>query len=536
LERRDLLSVAPAEPPQVYMDLDVLRIYGTSDAERVIVESYLQDSTEMVSVTVSDPSDSTDPGTSYHFEAASIRKIFCRLEEGDDFFQNDAGIFSLILGNAGNDTLIGGSAYDRIFGGNHDDVIYGRETRDVIQGAGGNDTIYGGDGNDVLKGQAGFDNLFGEGGDDEIHGGAGNDTIDGGEGADLAYGHTGNDTMRGGGGDDVLFGRNADDTIYGGDGNDRLYGGGQDDHLYGEAGLDRLFGTAGENTLDGGSGNDGIYGGSGNDQLSGGEGHDVLRGYAGNDTLLGEGGDDRLYGSDGDDTVYGGEGADSLFGEAGNDGLFGGGSETDVLTGGDGSDRFLIHGTDTASDKGDLDAEVLFVDGAGEYTAVSAAWTDAMIEQVDLALTQMQARTGSALVLADTLSSEPIRLFLAESLTIGGDTVGLNYFSGYRREIYVRTNLSDEVFAATIVHEFGHCWDSSHEGNDAWNSFAALYSQSGNSADFVRSYGMDSAKEDWATNWEYYFGYYHWAAPANPSSLFLAKQTAIDEFFTNFGG
>jgi Ca2+-binding RTX toxin-like protein len=496
LERRDLLSVAPTEPPQVYMDLDVLRIYGTSDAERVIVESYDQDSVAMVSVTVSDAADPTDQGTSYGFEAAAIRKIFCRLEEGNDIFQNDAGIFSLVLGNAGNDRLIGGSAYDRIFGGSHDDWIEGRGSRDVIQGAGGNDTIYGGDGNDVVKGQAGSDTLFGDAGDDEIHGGGGNDAIDCGGGADLAYGHTGNDTLHGGSGNDVLYGRNADDTIYGGEGDDRLYGGGQNDRLFGEAGLDRLFGTNGENVLDGGDGNDGIYGGYGDDQLSGGKGHDVIRGYAGNDTLLGQADNDRLFGGDGDDTIYGGDGADLLYGEAGNDGLFGGGAQTDALTGGEGSDRFLVHGTDTVEDKDALDAEVLFADGAGTYTATAASWTDAIIEKFDLTLAQMQRTAGSALVLADTLSSDPISLYLVESLTLGGDTVGLNYFDGYRREIYFKDSLSDESLAATIVHEFSHCWDSTHEGNNAWSGFQTLFGQSSDDADFTRDYGRNNAKED----------------------------------------
>jgi len=536
LERRDLLSVAPAEPPQVYLDLDVLRIYGTSDAERVIVERYLQDSTEMVSVTVSDAANSTDPGTTYNFEASAVRKVFCRLEEGDDFFQNDAGIFSLILGNAGNDTLIGSSAYDRIFGGSQDDVIYGRDSRDVIQAGGGNDTVYGGNGNDLVKGQAGYDDLYGDDGDDEIHGGAGNDTIDAGEGDDLVYGLTGDDILRGGGGNDVLYGRNADDIIYGGDGDDRLYGGAQNDRLYGGAGLDRLFGTKGENELDGGEGNDGIYGGIGNDLLSGGAGNDVIRGYAGNDTLLGQDGNDRLFGGDGEDTIYGGNGADSLNGEAGNDGLFGGGAETDTLNGGEGSDRFLVHGTDVANDKDDLDAELRFAEGSGTYTATPASWTDDLIEKVDTALAQMHTRAGTALILSDARSADPITLYLAESLTLGGDTVGLNYFDGYRREIYIRTNLSDETFAATIVHEFGHCWDSTYEGNDAWDSFETLYNQSSSSNDFVRDYGDTNAREDWATNWEYYFGYYHWAAPSNPSSLFDAKQTAVDDFFTNFSG
>lgn len=516
------------------MDLDVLRIYGTSDAERVVVESFVDDSVDMVSVTISDTADTVESTSSYSFEAASIRKIFCRLEEGDDFFQNDAGIFSLILGNGGNDTLIGSSAYDRIFGGSQDDVIYGGGTRDVIQGGGGNDTIYGGDGDDFITGQAGSDTLYGDGGDDEIHGGAGDDTIEGGDGADLVYGLTGYDVLYGGAGDDVLYGRNADDILYGGDGDDRLYGGAQNDQLYGEAGRDRLFGNWGENVLDGGADGDGVYGGSGDDRLYGGDGNDVVRGYDGNDTLFGEAGNDRLFGGEGNDTLYGGDGADQLSGEAGNDGLFGGGTEADTLQGGEGSDRFLIHGDDSASDMDDLDAELLFADEAGTYTGVATSWTDEMIEKCDQALAQLHEAAGNALILSDPLSSEPIRLYLAESISYGSGSSGLNYYDGYHREIYVVSTLTDEQLLATVVHEFGHCWDSTQEGNDDWSSFETLNHQSSGDSDYARSYGTTNVQEDWTTNWEYYFGYYHWAAPDEPSDLFLAKQAVVDDFFTSF--
>ncbi len=536
LERRDLLSVALADPPEVYLDEDVLRIYGTNDAERVVVDSYVQDTVKRVSVTISDADDTADSGTTYVFEAASIRKVFCRLEEGDDSFQNDAGIFSVVLGNAGDDTLIGGSACDRIFGGSGDDLIYGRGTRDVLQGDGGNDTVYGGEGGDLVKGQAGYDTLYGEEGDDTIYGGAGNDTIDGGEGADLIYGQTGNDLLYGRAGDDVLYGYNADDTIYGGDGDDYLYGGAQDDQLFGEAGRDRLFGGYGDDEIDGGDGNDGVYGGSDNDQLSGGDGNDVIQGHQGSDWLYGQAGADQLSGGDGNDTLYGGEGADWLFGEAGNDGLFGGGTEIDVLRGGEGSDRLLIHGDDTADDNDDLDAELVFVDEAGTYTSTAVTWSDSMIERCDRSLAQLHAAAGSALVLADTLSSDPTRLYLARSISLGTTMSGLNYFDGHRREIYVKSTLSDEQLAATIVHEFAHCWDSTYEGNDGWNGFKSLYDRSTNEEDYARGYGQGDSQEDWATNWEYYLGYYRWAAPDDSSGLFLAKQAAVDEFFTSFSG
>ncbi len=530
LERRELLSVAPA------VELDVLRIYGTSGADRVVAGSYLEEGVAMVSVTISDAADGSDEGTSYHFEAASIRKIVCRLEEGDDYFRNDAGIFSVILGNAGEDTLIGGAAYDRIFGGNDNDLIYGYGSRDVVQAGGGNDTIYGGDGNDLLKGQAGFDLIYGEAGDDVIYGGAGDDTVDAGTGADLVYGQTGYDLLHGGAGSDLVFGHNADDTIYGGDGDDALYGGGENDAVFGEGGLDRLFGGRGDDVMDGGQGNDGVYGGPGTDELAGGDGNDVIQGNEDDDTLLGQAGDDRLFGGEGADTLYGGDGAEQIFGEAGNDGMFGGGTEVDSLTGGLGSDRFLVHGDDTASDVDGLDAELVFVDAVGTYTGTPANWTDAIIEKCDQALAQMQAAAGSARILADSLSSSPVYLYLAQSISLGASTAGLNYFDGYQREIYVKSTLTDEQFKATIVHEFGHCWDSTLEGNAGWNGFARLYDESTSEADYARQYGEGSAQEDWSTNWEYYFGYYRWAAPDEPSSLLLAKQAAVDDFFTGFGG
>ncbi len=536
LERRDLLSVAPTDPPEVYLAEDVLRIYGTSDAERVMVDSYLRDAVKMVSVTISDADAATDSGTVYVFEAALIRKVFCRLEEGDDSFENGAGIFSVVLGNAGHDTLIGGSACDRIFGGAGDDLIYGRAARDVLQGDGGSDTIYGGEGGDLVKGQTGYDTLYGEQGDDTIYGGAGNDTIDGGDGADLIHGQTGNDLLYGRAGEDVLYGHNADDTIYGGDGDDRLYGGTQGDRLFGEAGRDRLFGGYGADEIDGGDGNDGVYGGDDNDQLSGGDGNDVIQGHQGSDWLYGQAGADRLFGGDGNDTLYGGQGADRLLGEAGNDGLFGGGNEIDVLNGGEGSDRLLIHGDDTADDHDDLDALLVFVDEAGTYTSTAMTWTDSMIERCDRSLAQLHVAAGSALVLADTLSSNPTRLYLVRSISLGATMSGLNYFDGYRREIYVKSVLSDEQLAATIVHEFAHCWDSTYEGNEGWNGFKSLYDRSTNDEDYARQYGQGDSQEDWATNWEYCFGYYRWAASDDPSGLFFAKQAAVDEFFTSFRG
>jgi Ca2+-binding RTX toxin-like protein len=144
------------------------------------------------------------------------------------------GVYSLMLGEGGNDTLISfvnGQAF-----------------------------IVGGEGNDILN----YDDTAV--GDAEIFGQTGNDIIDGG---------IGGDRLEGGSGNDLVTGSADNDFILGGSGNDRLYGYWHEyddksdgvDHIRGEAGNDQLFGQNGGDILAGGPGKDLLVGGAGADSF-----------------------------------------------------------------------------------------------------------------------------------------------------------------------------------------------------------------------------------------------------------------------------
>jgi Ca2+-binding RTX toxin-like protein len=233
-------------------------------------------------------------------------------------------MMALILGTAGNDSLIG--TFDA-------DIIYGYA------------------GNDTLSGQAGDDQLFGGDGNDSINESDGNDWIDGGNGADTLKGQDGNDTIYGGtdtgadfidagAGDDVIFGHRGADLIYGGAGTDfvgyaylldtdvaqgvyvdlsllfAVDNFGDVDLLsgievvegtssaYGVASLDRfvgdgvlsdiLIGDAGPNRFFANGGLDYVLAGGGSDTVYGGAGHDIVLGGGATDSLFGEAGGRRL--------------------------------------------------------------------------------------------------------------------------------------------------------------------------------------------------------------------------------------------------
>ena len=70
------------------------------------------------------------------------------------------------------------------------------------------------------------------------------------------------------------------------DGNDRVFGSQLDDVIEGGDGNDRLLGAGGNDDLNGGNGHDILVGGKGDDTLSGGAGKDILFGGAGQDIFL----------------------------------------------------------------------------------------------------------------------------------------------------------------------------------------------------------------------------------------------------------
>ena len=225
----------------------------------------------------------------------------------------------VLRGTASGDSLSVGSQYTLIDGDAGNDTLIGNDGNDTLIGGQGNDTLRGGYGDDIYifnKGD-GVDYIEEERGD--------NDTIQFGEGITLKdlkffrYDSSGkslyitvgdngdaisiknyfNDgdysrptdtfkvekilfsdgttidatyiyeqvrTITGSGDGDILSGHDdQDDILHGLDGNDTIYGRIGNDLLYGDAGNDTLIGNDGNDTLIGGQGNDTLRGGYGDD-------------------------------------------------------------------------------------------------------------------------------------------------------------------------------------------------------------------------------------------------------------------------------
>jgi Ca2+-binding RTX toxin-like protein len=314
---------------------------------------------------------------------------------------------SIIVADAGNDTVRGGAGSDSLHGKTGNDILSGGAGDDHITGGGDDDDIEGGAGNDVLSGDSGNpgqDTISGGEGDDIIGGGGNDDTLNGDEGDDVIWGDSsfdiidvrtpatlrneGDDTIDGGVGDDEIYGEGGDDYIQGGLGADTLYGDHGDDELYGDAGNDSITGGADQDTISGGEGDDVINAGTGadvihadvgNDTIDGGSDTDTLDyalapnsidanletgiiqdgwgtqdtvvdysvenliGSAQDDSMIGDHQNNQLQAGAGNDRVEARDGDDHIFGEAGNDELFGENGD-DWLDGGDGND--YLHGGD----------------------------------------------------------------------------------------------------------------------------------------------------------------------------------------------
>ena len=270
---------------------------------------------------------------------------------------------SVLIGDAGANTLNGTTGADGIWAG------------------AGNDTINGGGGGDLLFGEDGVDKLYGGSGNDTLTGGTGNDYLDGGSGNDTLVGGSGNDTYvvdaagdvvveASGGGIDTVrtaftaytLGSELENLVYTGTGGANFSGTGN--------GLDNaISGGKGNDTLDGGAGNDTLAGGLGNDTYivdavgdvvveAAGEGTDIVRTslssyslganvesvtYTGSGNFTGTGNTlaNTLKGGAGNDTLSGGAGNDTFYGLAGNDWLDGG-TGNDWLEGGAGNDTYVV--------------------------------------------------------------------------------------------------------------------------------------------------------------------------------------------------
>ena len=91
----------------------------------------------------------------------------------------------VLRGTSNGDSLSVGELYTLIDGDAGDDTLWGNAGNDTLYGGTGNDTLYGNAGNDLLYGDAGNDTLEGNAGNDTLVGGTGNDRLEGGEGNDV---------------------------------------------------------------------------------------------------------------------------------------------------------------------------------------------------------------------------------------------------------------------------------------------------------------------------------------------------------------
>ncbi|TWP15677.1 hypothetical protein EUA75_01735 [TM7 phylum sp. oral taxon 353] len=310
-------------------------------------------------------------------ESLSVGELYTLID-------GDAGNDTL-WGDAGNDTLIGGQGKDSLRGGEGDDVyIFNKgDGEDEIVDNSGTDTIKFGQGINpediVVKAARGdFDGVSLElsikNTDDKItirEHFADNNQV---ENIMFANGVTWSleeiskraHTMYGTADDDYIYSFDDDPmTVHGLDGNDELCGSIANDLLYGDEGDDKLWGGSGSDTLYGGQGNDELQGDAGNDILHGNEGQDILHGDEGNDILHGDAGNDTLWGDAGNDTLIGGQGKDSLRGGEGDD--------VYIFNKGDGEDEIVDNsGTDTIKFGQGINPEDIVVKAArGDFDGVS---------------------------------------------------------------------------------------------------------------------------------------------------------------------
>lgn len=346
-------------------------------------------------------------------------------------------LYTLIDGDAGDDTLWGNAGNDTLIGGQGNDSLRGNEGNDILHGNEGQDVLYGNEGNDILHGDAGNDELWGGIANDTLIGGEGKDYLRGGEGDDVYIFNKGDgednieetkglDTIQFGAGikpDDVIAKvvsgsngsanlelsiKNTNDkiTVYQHFGYFSYSNYEHEDAPYQQiekvvfadgtvwtledihTKAHNMSGTDKEDnmrvldksatTLHGLAGNDSLGGGIANDLLYGDDGNDTLWGNAGNDTLYGGTGNDTLEGNAGNDLLYGDAGNDTLEGNAGNDTLVGG-TGNDSLEGGEGNDVYIFS-------KGDGEDRIFDANGLADEVRLGHESIDVVFERVNSSL------------------------------------------------------------------------------------------------------------------------------------------------------
>ncbi len=519
-----------------------------------------------------------------------------------------------LYGGSSVDTLYGGGDTDYLYGGGSNDTLDGgvAGVKNYAENT-GNDFLYGGSGDDTLHASDyGNGKLYGEAGNDTLYGWQGSDQLSGGAGHDVLQGYTGNDRLDGGLGNDRYVFTTATsvgevDTVVesAGGGTDRLdfsdlaatssvtvnltsdtelarhttrrvntgasgqaanfeivVGGRGNDDITGNSAWNELYGGDGNDTIRGEGGNDYILGQAGNDNLSGGSENDNIYGGDQNDTLHGDAGNDWMWGGTGDDNMYGGAGEDHLSGGAGDDGLFGGIGLVDYLSGDSGDDRFLrLETEDTIALTESNDAVIRFrnlaattrnLTGFGSVSFAAGTWTDANVETIDVALSNLHHHVGNTILLKRANGSGVTFLRSGAQLTTLPNGSAIGGWNGSDGIAFTNNGFSTDLDAQTTVyHEMAHNWDEASENafipafqliskwdqrNDSGDRPSGA---SGDSwwfndvdADFARTYGQWNPFEDYATTWETYFPQlYHGTTGGN---IAVASKIAnLDAFFAS---
>jgi len=189
----------------------------------------------------------------------------------------DPGSFSSVAGLTGNIAIAFGTRVETAIGGSGNDTIHANDLADVLMGGAGQDSLIGGAGNDHIYGNMAT----------SVAGTTdGADLIDVGAGMNYANGNAGNDTIMAGDGSNRLFGGQGDDHISAGNGTDSINGNLGNDIITVGNGRDTVHGGQGDDVIRVGSGNDLILGDLGNDTLYAGAGHDVITGGSGADLFV----------------------------------------------------------------------------------------------------------------------------------------------------------------------------------------------------------------------------------------------------------
>jgi Ca2+-binding RTX toxin-like protein len=232
---------------------------------------------------------------------------------GDDRICGGAGA-DVLAGGSGGDWVDGGAQEDSVRGGPSDFRV---EHHTLV----GNDNLFGGPGDDTIwSGRGLFDLLYGEIGNDTLTGAPSDQLLSGGAGNDVLSGSTGQDELWGGPGDDHLGGAGGrfDLALYftnrgrlsvnlatqhaDGEGRDSLSG---VEGVFGLGGADeRLVGDRRRNFL---------LSGEGDDQVQARAGSDFVETFGGADAVAAGTGSDGVFIKDhvqGNDAANGGPGKD----------------------------------------------------------------------------------------------------------------------------------------------------------------------------------------------------------------------------------